>query len=81
MNFRSSLIRAAEEAFDNGQITRFQLVRIRLASIRRAEEIQTCCEEELQKAGKMPAAGPGGIDWMKFLAFLKEILPIILMFI
>lgn len=82
MNFRQSLIRAAEEAFANGEISRMQMIAVRMQSWRPAKlrEIQDACCQELQSRGQMPAAGPGAIDWSALLAFLKELLPIILTF-
>ena len=80
-NFRQALIQVAEQAEAAGEISRRDLRRIRLASAfdRVAAKLEdTCCEEAQYRGLAAATAGPGAIDWMQLLAFVKEMLPVVL---
>lgn len=82
-SFRATLSQAAEKAYRSGEITRWDLARIRLAISLRPkaiDECQACVTEEACAAGVMPmsAAGDGAFDWSTLAAFIKEWLPQIL---
>jgi hypothetical protein len=84
MHFRKTLIKAAEEAQASGEITRGELFRLRFASLRPqvAAQMEKCCAEQATSEGLMPAAGNlNAFDWTQLLAFIKELLPLILQII
>lgn len=81
MNFRRTLIKAAEEAHDTGEITRGDLFRLRFASLRPqvAAQLERCCAEQAELEGIMPAGSSfNAFDWTTLLAFIRELLPLIL---
>ena len=80
-SFRRSLIKAAEEARDAGEITRAELFKIRIASISRPalRQMQQAVVEQATHEGKIVAGTPiGAVNWENLLQFIKELLPIIL---
>lgn len=85
-NFKVVLQRAAEEAFEGGEINRWELARIRLAIAfrpRAVAEVQGCVIDEACQAGKMTrdaaaAADGDGFDWNALLEFIRNLLPLIL---
>lgn len=82
-SFRKTLGDAAVQAYRDGQITRWDLARIRLAMLARPhaiDEAQACVTEEACAAGVMPmaAAGDGAFDWSKIISFIISKLPDIL---
>lgn len=84
--FRPALMEAAEEAFNSDEITRQQLRRIRFASLipNMAKSMETFVAEEAESMDKLPAgaaANLSAIDWTNLLAFIKELLPLILQLI
>jgi hypothetical protein len=78
---------AATQAFRDGQISRWQLARLRMAIAFRPEamaEAQACVIDQAVQDGLILDAGPAtkdGFDWSGLLAFLKEFLPMILQII
>jgi hypothetical protein len=75
------LIKAAEEAQSNGEITRGELFKIRIASISRPalRQMQQAVVEQATHEGKIVAGTPiGAVNWDNLLQFIKELLPIIL---
>jgi hypothetical protein len=85
-SFKKTLSKAADEAYREGQITRWELARIRMAIAFRPEavaEIQASCCDEAVAAGKMkPADGnASAFDWTALLDFIKQLLPLILQII
>lgn len=81
MDFKQTFLKAVDEARSEGEIGPLQALRARLIANnpRRLGEVQKCCVEEMAYQGyAAPAAGDGAFDWSAFLAFLKELLPIIL---
>lgn len=84
MHFRRTLIQAAEEAQAAGEITRGELFRLRFASLRPqvAAQIEKCCAEQAASEGVLPAgSNVSAFDWTQLLAFIKELLPLILQLI
>lgn len=83
-SFRKTLSKAAEAAFREGKISRWDLARLRLAIALRPRaiaEAQACCASEAYNAGLIADASIGenyGFDWTNLLAFIKEFLPLIL---
>jgi hypothetical protein len=82
-SFRKTLSAAAEKAYRDKQITRWDLARIRLAITlrpRAIDEAQACVTDEACAAGVMPlaAAGDTAFDWGKLLEFIRQLLPEIL---
>jgi hypothetical protein len=80
-SFRRSLIKAAEEAQSNGEISRAELFKIRIASISRPalRQMQQAVVEQATHEGKIIAGTPiGAVNWDGLLQFIKELLPIIL---
>ena len=86
-SFKSTLNAAASQAYKEGTITRWQLARVRMAIAFRADamaEAQACCLDQAVNDGLMrsPAdADLDGFDWTQLLAFIKELLPLILQII
>ena len=81
MNFREVFLKAVDEARADGEIGPFQAMRARMiaANPRRLQQVcDKCCEEAAYQGYSVPAAGDAAFDWSAFLAFLKELLPIIL---
>lgn len=85
--FKRALGDAATTAFREGKISRWQLARVRMAIAFRADamaEAQACVIDQAVQDGLMRDAGPAqldGFDWSGLLAFLKELLPLILQII
>jgi hypothetical protein len=85
--FKKALGDAAGQAYRDGQISRWQLARLRMAIAFRPEamaEAQACVIDQAVQDGLIGDAGPAtrdGFDWSGLLAFLKEFLPMILQII
>jgi hypothetical protein len=85
-NFKTALANAAEQACSTGEITRWELARIRLVITfrpRALAEVQGCVIDEGCKAGKIlpqaaEAAQSDGFDWNALLEFIRNLLPLIL---
>ena len=88
-NFKAALQQAAEDACQAGEISRWELARVRLAIAfrpRALEDVQGCVIDEACRAGKMApqsaeAAEADGFDWAALLEFIKQLLPLILQII
>lgn len=76
--FRRALLTAAEQSVKSGEITRVELFKLRIATANPAalKKIHQCCTEQVVADGKAKLLE--NIDWEKLLAFIKELLPIIL---
>lgn len=76
--FRRVLIKAAEQSFREGELSRVDLLRLRVASLSptKLQQMQTACAEQAVQEGK--AVSIAAIDWEKLAAFIKEILPVII---
>jgi len=77
-SFRDSLLKAAGQSVKDGEISRMDLMRLRIASMspKVLERMHQAASEQLLSEGM--AASFGAIDWSQLLAFIKEIIPIIL---
>ena len=77
-DFRKAVISAAEAQFKAKEITRVQLITLRIATMHKAtlERMHQACAEQVLADGA--AASYGAIDWTKLAAFIKEMIPIIL---
>jgi hypothetical protein len=77
-NFRKSLMAAAKEARDNGDISAAEYLKISIAS--RFPEVAQHLEAALQEAAAEQglANATGAVDWSKLKDFFKTVLPIIL---
>jgi hypothetical protein len=87
-SFKNTLSAAAAQAQKDGTITRWQLARIRMAIAFRPDamaEAQACCLDQAINDGLMRSpegdADLDGFDWTQLLAFIKELLPMILQII
>ena len=88
-NFKAALQQAAADACQAGEISRWELARVRLAIAfrpRALAEVQGCVIDEACRAGKMApqsaeAAEADGFDWAALLEFIKQLLPLILQII
>lgn len=78
-DFKSAFLKAVEEARNEGDIGPLQAMKARriAANPRRLATVEASCCDEAMAAG-FAASGPGAFDWNALLAFLKELLPIIL---
>jgi hypothetical protein len=84
-SFVNTLRAAAREAYNDREISRWELARINLASVfrRRAlAEAQECVIAEAVQSGRFSASeeemrGPG-FDWDALLNFIRELLPLIM---
>lgn len=79
--FRRTLIKAAEESQQAGDISRVDLFKIRVTTLSRPAlvKMQQAVIEQAIFEGKLPANSPAAaIDWTTLLQFIKEALPIIL---
>jgi hypothetical protein len=85
--FKKALGDAAGQAYREGKISRWQLARLRMAIAFRADamaECQACVIDQAQQDGLIGDAGPAqldGFDWTNLLAWLKELMPLILQII
>jgi hypothetical protein len=85
--FGQVLNQAATEAWRNGDISRGDLARIRLAVMLRPRviaECQSCVMDEGIQRGIVPSSAADNVsafDWTQLLAFIKELLPMILQII
>jgi hypothetical protein len=79
--FRKSLIKAAEQAFEDNEISRMDLIKVRFASRsnRVLKEMHQACAEQCLADGV--CGSYEAIDWQKLVDFIKVILPIILQLI
>ena len=77
-SFRKALISQAEKACKAGELSRANLIRLRVATMFPGplEKMHQACAEQVLADGQ--AASYGAIDWEKLAAFIKEMLPIIL---
>lgn len=83
LQFRAALLAAAQDAHRDGKLTRWQLAKIRLASLnpKIAAELQDCVTDEAVSAGLIPeaaAAEAGSFDWSKLKELILKLLPLIL---
>lgn len=76
--FRSTILKAGEQAVKAGELSRLDLMRLRLATMapRVLEQIHQAAAEQVLSDGL--SASYGAIDWTKLLAFVKELIPLIL---
>jgi hypothetical protein len=83
-SFKAALSKAAEQAWKEGKISRWELARLRLAIVCRPQaiaEAQACVIDQACSEGRLAsgaAAELDGFDWAQLIAFLKELLPFIL---
>ena len=79
--FRKAVIAQAELKFKAKEITRLQLMGLRIATTRRAslEQMHQVCAEQAIEEGAVGSYG--ALDWVKLTAFIKEMLPYLLEFI
>ena len=77
-DFRKAVISAAEAQCKAKEITRVQLIMLRIATMNKAtlERMHQACAEQVLADGA--AQSYGAIDWTKLAAFIKEMIPIIL---
>lgn len=76
--FRLSLLKAAEQEFKSGGLSRGDLWRLRLTSLNpiALKKMHRCCAEQAMADGKIKSYA--AIDWDALLALIKELIPIIL---
>lgn len=80
-SFRKTLSAAAERAYRDKQISRWDLARIRMAILMRPAaiaEAQACVLEDACQAGMIPVGAAGdvaAVDWSKILSFVISKLP------
>ena len=82
--FHNALVKAAEAAFEAGEIDRLDLWRVRFAMLspraRRMAE-QFAIDHAKEHGIKLPKSSNGAFDWSALLAFLQALLPLILQLI
>lgn len=76
--FRATILKAGEQALKAGELSRLDLMRLRLATMapKVLEKMHQAAAEQVLSDGL--CASYGAIDWTQLIAFIKEILPIIL---
>ena len=81
--FRKHLLEAAEAAVADGTISRSDMIRLRFATLmpRVCDRLEQAAAEQLAHDKGCSVASMGAIDWASLLAFIKEIMPIILQLI
>jgi hypothetical protein len=82
-SFKATLLKAAEKAYRDKDISRLDLARIRIAAVLRpnilAEAQAVVTEEAVKEKAMTPAdATVGTFDWSKLLDFIVKVLPMIL---
>jgi hypothetical protein len=78
-NFRQALLTAAQEARAEGEITRLEYLLIWMAPAGKLAKAQEYVTHEAVTSGVMATgADPTAFDWASILAFIKELLPLIL---
>jgi len=86
-SFKATFLKAAEKAYRDGEINRWQLARLRMAAQFRPQvlaEAQAAVVDDAVEAGAMKPMGPAelaGFDWTQLLAFIQKLLPLILQII
>lgn len=77
-SFRKTLLASAEAAVKAKELSRLDLFRLRIATMNKAtlEKMHQACAEQVLADGQ--AQSYGAIDWTKLIAFIKEMIPIIL---
>lgn len=84
--FRRTLLAAAAEEVRDGNLTRWEMLRIRIACALRPDKLrqsQTVVVDQACAAGLMRDADAesADFDWTALLAFIKELLPLIMQII
>ena len=81
--FREVLIEAAEQARDEGSITQRELRVIRFATLfpHVLAKVQSAVATTAKEEGTLAASDMAAIDWSAILAFIKELIPLILQLI
>lgn len=76
--FRQEFLKAVDQEFKAGHVSRFDRLRLRIAanSERGIKQLHRCCAQQAFDDGKIKSFS--AIDWEQLLAFIKELLPIIL---
>jgi hypothetical protein len=77
-SFREALLKSGEQAVKSGELSRMDLMRLRLATMSPkvlATAHQFAAEQCLSDG---LCASYGAIDWNQLLAFIKELIPLIL---
>jgi hypothetical protein len=85
-SFRRTLLAAAQQAQADGQITRWELFRVRTVSALMPAKLRQAQDVVMDNAVAAGLMGDGdgdaeGFDWTALLNFIKELLPIILQII
>lgn len=80
-SFRKNLLQAATEERNAGNISRWQMMQLRVATLRPQvmEQLEELATQEAVIYGATKSSQE--IDWDSLLDFLKEILPLLLEFI
>jgi len=76
-SFRKALISAAESSYRDGEISRLDVFKIRVASLNK-EVLKKMHATVVEQASFEGKAEPAKVDWSTLLTFIKELLPIIL---
>jgi len=76
--FRQALLKSAESSVRSGELSRMDLMRLRLATLspKVLSTLHQAAAEQVLSDGL--AASYGAIDWNALLAFIKELIPLIL---
>jgi hypothetical protein len=81
--FRRALLAAAVQEYDKGNLTRYELIRIRVATFLRPGKLraaQDCVVDSAVAMGLMGDADAenDGFDWMALIALIVQLLPVIM---
>lgn len=83
-NFWTTFCKAVDEAKRDKEITKAQAVRLKISGTVRRKKLRTYYANQAAECGLVRDAAAGerdGFDWESLLAFIKELLPIILQLI
>ncbi len=83
-NFWDTYCEAVETARKEKRITKAQALRLKVSGTVRRRKLRSYCSQQAASAGLVRDAAAGerdGFDWESLLAFIKELLPVILQLI
>ena len=83
-NFWQAFSEAVEQARKEKRITKAQAARLKISGTVRRKKLRAYCSQQAASAGLVRDAAVGerdGFDWESLLAFIKELLPVILQLI
>jgi hypothetical protein len=78
LGFRAALLNSALTSFNEGGMSRADLIRLRFATLnpKILKQLQDCCEEQALADKRITSVQ--GVNWEGLADFLKEIIPLLM---